>query len=408
MHTSRPQAALPWSVYWMAFGAFAIGTEGFMLAALLPELATDLSVSVQTAGQLVTVFALAYGLSSPVLTALSGNLGRRTLLLLSMSAFAAANLLAWAAPGYLALMAARILLAGAAGLFVPGANALASVIAGPERRGRAIAVVNGGITVAIALGVPLGATIGHRLGWRMTFLAIAALAVVATLGLARGLPRGIGAGVATATLRERLAVAKRPVILLTLISTALWATGAYVVYTYLALFLAQVAGFGGTQISAVLFLWGVAAGIGVMTGGSLADKLGAARVIVPAIGLSALAFLTLSFSADFLSPSSATLPVLGAVAAWGLAHWAFYPAQQARLVALAGLQATPIVLSLNASFMYLGFSAGAALGGIVVARASVADLGWVAGLCEIAALGLSVALLRTRSRKPAMPCPAAT
>ncbi|MFP3607181.1 MFS transporter, partial [Paraburkholderia sp. SIMBA_053] len=86
-------SSLPAPVYWLALGAFAIGTEGFMISPLLPGLATDLSVTIETAGQLVTVFALAYGLSSPVLTALSGSMNRRTLLLASMIAFALSNLL---------------------------------------------------------------------------------------------------------------------------------------------------------------------------------------------------------------------------------------------------------------------------------------------------------------------------
>src|SRR6266850_15368 len=163
MPTSSDKAAptsdegVPDSVYWMAFGAFAIGTEGFMISPLLPGLANDLAVSVEQAGQLVTAFSLAYAVSSPILTALTGSLNRRTLLLLSMSTFAISNVLAWAAQSFWWLLAARILLAMSAGLFVPGANALASSIVAPQRRGRAIAVVNGGISVAIALGVPMGA-----------------------------------------------------------------------------------------------------------------------------------------------------------------------------------------------------------------------------------------------------------
>ncbi|WP_454721066.1 MULTISPECIES: MFS transporter [Cupriavidus] len=384
---------VPAPVYWMAFGAFAIGTEGFMVAPLLPSLAADLSVSVESAGQLVTVFALAYGLSSPVLTALTGGLSRRTLLLSSMAAFTLANLLAWAAPGYWALMGARVLLAFSAGLFVPGAHALASAIVPPERRGRALAVVNGGISIAIALGVPLGAIVGHRLGWRMTFVSVAALSAIATVGLLRGLPKHVGSGVPTATLRERLRVARQPAVLLTLLVTALWATGAYVVYTYLALFLSTVTGLEGARISAVLFLWGVAAAAGVVTGGTLNDRLGSGAVIVPMIGFSVLAFLTLSASAYGLSPVAARVPVLIAIAVWGVAHWAFYPAQQARLVAVAGLKVAPIVLSLNASFMYLGFSVGAALGAVIIARSSVRNLGWAAAACELAATLLALLLL---------------
>src|ERR1700685_154216 len=91
-------------LYGLALGTFAIGTEGFVIAPLLPDLARDLSVSIVSAGQLVTVFALTYALSSPVLTALTGDVDRRRLLIVSMLAFAGANFVAWSAHGYFALL----------------------------------------------------------------------------------------------------------------------------------------------------------------------------------------------------------------------------------------------------------------------------------------------------------------
>ena len=401
MTSTTSSRTVPAAVWWLALGAFAIGTEGFMISPLLPGLAHDLGVTIETAGQLVTVFALAYGLSSPVLTALTGRVPRRALLLWSMVAFTLSNLIAFAANGFWGLMGARVLLALSAGLFVPGANALAGAIVTPERRGRAIAVVNAGITVAIALGVPLGAVMGHHLGWRMTFAGVAGLAAIATAGIAAGLPRDIGAGIPVASLRERLAVAAQPVVLLTLLTTSLWATGAYTVYTYLAPLLTATTGLHDGQIGLVMFLWGVAAAAGVFTGGTLSDRLGPTKVIVPALAVMAAAFFTLGLARPAGAFSIAALPVLGAVLAWGVAHWAFYPSQQARLIATAGVKVAPIVLSLNASFMYIGFSVGAAIGGLTLAHAGLPGLGRVAGLAELGALGLTLALGARRARAPA-------
>ncbi|SAL34489.1 MFS transporter [Caballeronia humi] len=384
-------------LYWLALGTFAVGTESFMIAGLLPGMAADLHTSIVATGQLVTVFALAYALSSPVLTALTGALHRRTLLIAALVAFSAANVIAWAAQNYWELMAARVLLAAAAGLYVPGANALAGAIAGPERRGTALAIVNGGITIAVAFGVPLGAFIGDRLGWRMTFAGVAALAAAASAGLILGLPRTIGAGLPVATLRERIETARRPVVLMTLIVTTLWAMGAYTVYTYLALFVAETTPLAGAQIGYVLFTWGVAAGVGVFAGGKAVDRIGPRRVIVPCLAVSIGAFSLMSASAHWLPASIALVPVLVGVIAWGVAHWSFYPAQQAGLIAIAGLRGTPIALSLNASFMYLGFSLGAALGSLTLSFTSVANLGWTAAACEVAALALTVGIWSARN-----------
>ena len=243
-------------LYWLALGTFAVGTEGFMIAAILPGIAGDLAVSLQAAGQLVTVFALTYALSSPLLTALTGNVNRRKLLILSMAAFAGANIVASVAPGYWFLVGARILLALSAGLYVPSANALAGVLVPPERRGRALAIVGGGISLAVAIGVPMGAFVGSHFGWRMTFLGVALLAAIALSGLLIGMPRGIGAGLPATSLRERLAVVRRPGAFGALMLTTVWAVGGYAVYTYIAPLLTAAVGFEGARIGYVLFLGG--------------------------------------------------------------------------------------------------------------------------------------------------------
>ena len=152
-----------------------------------------------------------------------------------------------------------------------------------------------------------------------------------------------------------------------------------------------------------MFMWGVAAAVGVVSGGTANDRFGPMAVIVPTIILSGVAFATLSVSAHFLSASAALFPVLIAIALWGVAHWAFYPAQQARLISIAGSSVASIVLSLNASFMYLGFSTGAALGAMTLTRFAISDLGWVAAACETAALLLTLVML-ARSAATASPC----
>jgi predicted MFS family arabinose efflux permease len=383
-------------LYWLALGTFAIGTEGFMIAPLLPDLSRDLSVSIASAGQLVTVFALTYALSSPLLTALTGDIDRRRLLIASMLAFAAANFVAWSANTYTGLLTARILLAIAAGLYAPNANALGSAIVDVSRRGTALSIVTGGSSVAVALGVPLGALIGDRFGWRVNFAAIGALALIATAGLLAGLPRDIAGRLPVASLRERLDVVQQPAVLLALLSTMLWATGAFTVYTYLALFLARAAGLTGLSVSIVLFAWGVAAVIGLRLGGRLTDRFGYFPVIATSL---ALAFLCLSTSAVILPPDAARAPILLAIILWGVSAWAFWPAQQARLISIAGMKVAPVALSLNASFQFLGFSCGAALGSLTLTSASPLALGWIGAICVAAALSLT-AVMRRRARCP--------
>lgn len=397
--TSLPSRA---PLVWLAFGAFAVATEAFMIAPLLPDIAADLSIGVGQAGQLITVFALTYAISSPVFTALTANVHRRRLLILCMAAFTLANLLAVAAGDYWELMVARILLAFAAGLYLPNATALAGVLVSPQQRGRALAIISGGSSLAIVLGVPLGALIGHGFGWRMTFAGVAVLAAIATGGLMIGLPRDIGAALPVASLRQRIEVARRPAVLAALLVTVLWASGAYTLYSYLATYLAATAGVSGASLSAVLFVWGVAAATGVFSGGSLTDKFGARRVIVPALSVLALAFASLSASALWLAPAQALVPVLGAIVIWGFTAWTFMPAQQTRLIAIGGVAAAPVVLSLNASFMYAGFSLGAVFGSLTLNAASHTGLGVVGAAFELLAVGLVLATGRRAAVVPAV------
>jgi predicted MFS family arabinose efflux permease len=385
---STRAARRPAALYWLALGTFAIGTEGFMIAALLTTIAADIRVSVAEAGLLVSVFALAYATSSPLLTALTGRVDRRQLLLGSMSLFAVFNMAAAQAHSFLALAAARVLLAFAAGIYTPNANALASALVPAAQRGRAIAMVNGGLTAAIALGVPLGALVGERLGWRTTFVGVGVLSAIAAAGLTRGLRRGVGASMVSASLRDRVRAVRDPRVARTLAVTTLWATGSYAVYTYVAPLLYAATPLRGSQIGLALFTWGAAAGIGLFVSGNATDRLGTKVVLRGSLTSLILALAGLAVVANVVAPAAAVLPVLAAMALWGMSSWAFFPAQQTRFIELVGVPSAPVALSLNASFMYLGFSLGAALGGVSLLHVGPRNLGFVGAVCELAALTL--------------------
>src|SRR5260370_24262933 len=217
---------------WCAVGKSATGTESLRMAALLRGLARDLFVTLTAAGQLVTVFGLTYAISSPALSALTAGVGRRNLLLISMTTFALANFFASTTTDFWQLLAARILLAAAAGLYVPSARALAGAIVAPARRGTALAIVKGGTSIAAALGVPLGAIVGHTFGWRTTFIAVAIMASIAVAGLSFGIPRGIDKALSAPSIRERLAVIRQAPLSFGFLVAMLWATAPYPCYTY--------------------------------------------------------------------------------------------------------------------------------------------------------------------------------
>jgi predicted MFS family arabinose efflux permease len=267
----------------------------------------------------------------------------------------------------------------------------------PERRGIALAIVNGGTSIAVALGVPLGAMIGHTLGWRMTFVGVGMMASIAVTGLFFGIPRGIDSGLSAPSIRDRLDIVRQVPLLTGFLITTLWATGAYTVYTYFASYLTTVTRIDGTHIGLAFFVWGVSAVVGLFLGGTLSDRFGSRAVMIPAFAFLTLSFVGLSVIGHYLSGTSALAPVAAAIVIWGLAAWGFFPAQQSRLMQVAGLKTAPIALSLNASFMYLGFSLGAMLGSLVLIHASVTTLGLIGAVCEIAAVLVVLATVPSRA-----------
>jgi predicted MFS family arabinose efflux permease len=313
---------------------------------------------------------------------LTARLERRRLLAAAMGGFVLANLLAALAPGYSALLAARLLLALSAASFMPAASGYAAALGGPERRGRALSKVTNGLTLAIIAGVPLGVLLGESFGWRATFLVVAALAALSLVGILAGLPRQ-PAGT-TASLSERLAIVKRPDLLVVLLTSALTVAGTFTIYTYLGVLLTDVADIAPPGVALVLLGFGLASAVGARVGGAAADRWGARPTVITSGGLALLAYLVLTFGL-FLGPMQARIVLLPSLMLSGLASWGLMTAQQARLVALAPALA-PVSLSLNSSAIYLGSAVGAATGALVIADVTGRPLGWMAAGFSLAAL----------------------
>jgi predicted MFS family arabinose efflux permease len=380
-------------IFWLALSSFAVGTESLVIAGLLPVISGDLHISLAATGQLVTIYALTYAIGSPILAVVFNNVDRRTAMIIALSCFIAGNLVAVAAGGFGMLLASRMLMALGAGLSVPTGLAVAVALAAPERRGRAVALVGTGITVATVLGVPLGTLVGNHFGWRATFAMVAMLGVAALAGLLFGLPHGLPR--ATATLKQRLAVARHGAVLHALVTTVFWSTGAFTVFTYLTIPMHQLQ-FSPNDVSIALLVFGLAAAIGNMLGGGLADRIGAIRTTALSLAVLAIVLSLQSMTLKYAPAGDARYIFVGLLFCWALAGWTFYPAQVSHLVRLEP-HAPMIVLSLNASAMYLGTAIGGALGGVVVVTLKGSDLGWVGG-CSMA-IALLLVLTRGRMRR---------
>jgi predicted MFS family arabinose efflux permease len=394
MHTRIPLLAL---------GTFAVGTELFVIAGLLPDIADELGVSTSTAGQLVTVFALLYALGAPVLAVLTGALTRRSLLCGALAVFAAANLVAAAAPSYGALMFARILAACGAALYTPTALGVAATGVSAERRGRALATVIAGLTAATVLGAPLGTLIASATSWRVTFVFVAALAITASLALRAGLPE-VESG-AVVGIRARMAVARRPAVLATLMIVATAFTGGFTLYTYIAPLAKAAAGVHGPSVVILLLASGAAALAGNVLGGFGADRWTPAKTALSA-------YATLAFGLALCGALVATRPARPVASGglvvvmlfWGLGAWAPNAPMQKLLVANA-MDAPAVALSLIGSANYAGIALGGAIGGAALAAVGPSAVPLAAACVEILALGLLLTIGRVATHETASRTP---
>jgi len=388
----------------LAVGAFAVGTDNFVINGVLAQISSSMEVSTATAGQLITLFALVYAISAPILAVALARLPRRRVLTSAMALFVLGNALGALAPNYGTILFARILSAVAAAMYIGPAMATAAGLVPVNVRGRALALVGGGLTVATALGVPSGTLIGALGSWRWTLVLVSVVAAVAAVGIAVALPAVPEP--AAVSLIQRLGIAARPAVLLGLLANTSTVAGTFCLFTYIGPLAANETPITGVGLTIVFLAWGFAAVIGNPIGGRCADRFGANRTLVAgllvvATALSGIGLLTVI--TERTQWVSAALLLL-AVVVLSLSSWALPPAQLHRMVGLAPA-AAPIVSSLNSSATYLGLAVGGALGGLLLSVSSTSALGWLGATLQFVAIGF-VAASHRRAAAPA-PFPAA-
>jgi predicted MFS family arabinose efflux permease len=377
-------------IYLLAAGAFAVGTSAYVVSGVLPAVSAELDVSVTAAGQLTTVFALAYAVSAPLLATVTARWERRSLLLAALLVAALGNALSAVATTYPLLLTGRIVAALGAAAYTPAATLFATALRPPAERGRAVAIVFGGLTVALALGVPMGSLLAGGIGYRGVFALVAAVSLVTAVAVRLQLP--LMAGSAAVPLRERFAAAADGRVLTVLAITVSGVVATMCVYIYVVPLLSVTTGLDGSIIGALLLAYGLGAIVGNWWGGRATDRFGSVRTLFATMAGFMVMIATL--------PVTATTAVGAGLAlfVWSVFTWSFNPPVQALLLELA--PSGGLVLSLNASAIYLGMGLAGVLGGVVVDTAGALALPQVG-----AALGLvSVVLLlmlRSRTRSAA-------
>lgn len=370
----------------LSVGTFVLGVGAFGVLGVMTPVSRDLGLSPVGAGWVISSYAFAYALGSPLGTSLTGRLDRRTVLVIGMGLIALGGLVCALANSAVLLYAGRIALAVGSGLYSPAAAGVAVATVTPEGRGKALATVYAGLTLSQVGGIPVASYIGATIGWPWLFIGIAAggLAMMAALWLR--VPQGIAVAPASLGDLGRTLLDVRLTLALALTITVMGA--AWIPYTFLAPVIEEKTGGSAELVGLLLVIYGLGSVSGNVLGGFLVDRVGPNRTLaVSAIG--PLPF----FAAVTLLPWG---PVTGATLlfGWGVVGWTIAVAQQSRLVLLdpARMQ---VLLALNAACMYLGAAFGSTVGGLAKAMGGVPALGIAAvavGLVGVAHLALTVRL----------------
>ncbi len=338
----------------LALGMFALGTDTFVMAGILPQLAHSFDVDIAVAGQLTTLYAIAYALLAPTIAAVAGNVPRKQLMLAGLGIFVLANLATALAPSFAVALVSRVFAGLGAAMYSPTATGTGASIVAPNRRGQAIAVIVAGLTAATALGSPIGTVLGGLGDWRWTMYFVSAVGLAAGLGilvLLRQVPLTPRIG-----LRARLAPLKDSRIGWTLLTTYLGMAGNFLVYVYFSVVFDRVL-VNALVFGALLVVWGAS---GTLTNIALArvlDRTSPTRVMFVVLAAQAV-------DMAFLPWTSASLgPAVVAVAIWGATGWGIQGPQQYRLVNIAPPIA-PVLLGLNTAATYLGVTTAGILGAV--------------------------------------------
>jgi predicted MFS family arabinose efflux permease len=373
----RHLAQVRWS---LMFGNFVIGCGIMVVPGTMNDLARSLHVSVALAGQLFAIGAATVCFGAPLLAGWVAGFDRRRLLAASLVGYAVGHALCAAMPSYAALWPLRAATMLGAAVFTPQAAAAVGFMAPTEHRGRAIAFIFLGWSMASVLGLPLSAWLGDTFGWRFAFAAVAGIALLAAGWVFAVMPDGVRpAALSLAAWKHAFS---SPLLMAIVAVTFLTGAGQFTLFAYFTPYFRDVL-HASTLDSSLLLVWFGAFGVvGNVVLTRFIDRIGAHVAATIMVCLIAVTFIAWPFAAGAIGTGLALAP-------WAFGCFSGQSAQQARLSAAAPALA-PALMALNTSAIYLGQAAGASSGGWLIAHDGYGALSLSGLVWLIAAIGVSL------------------
>ncbi|HLS23540.1 MAG TPA: MFS transporter [Pseudogracilibacillus sp.] len=375
-------------VYMLMLIAFVVGMSELIVGGILDLIATDLHITISTAGLLITVFAFVFAISSPILLVTFARVERKKLIMLSLVVFFIGIMLAVVSTNFTMLLLSRILSAASGSVATVLSINLASRVVEPAYRGRAIGLVVMGISGSLVLGLPIGVFLGNFINWRAPFILTAFLTLLLFVGVHFTLQQVKPTQVVT--LREQLATLKDHRVFLAHATTFFFLAGHFTFYGYLTPYVKETMNFDGLTISILYLCYGIAAVSGGGLAGVFADRFGNRKTLLSAIAILALSLFIMPFTTNLLI---LFWPIL---ILWGIVSWGITPPIQSHLFQVAP-ETSDIQQSLNNAALQLGIAFGTLVGSFIIDYRSIAVTPHVG--IGFVALSFIAAMITMRNRE---------
>lgn len=371
-----------WKIYLLAVISFLNGASEYVIAGILDKIAESSNISVSSAGQLITVFSIAFGVGTPFLIAFTSKLDRKKLLVYALTVFSVINILIATITGYEMLIVARIISALSAGVIQVTLLTLAAVLAAPGKQGSSIATVIMGNSTALVIGVPIGRVVASHYDWNIIFIGLGVIGLILLFLALLIIPKVVAEEVVP--LRVQFKFIMQPRITAALLITFVWLGSYSILFTYISPYLLDIFSMSDQGVTVALFIFGIASAIGSKIGGLSTDKWGTFRTLAGGMILHATALLLF----PFIGQSIFLLYIL--LIFWAIAAWSSGTPIQFQLISLAPA-ASGIVLSLHSAIGQVGMAAGAGIGGIAVNHNLLNYIPWIGALALV--IGIVTTLL---------------
>jgi MFS transporter, DHA1 family, putative efflux transporter len=349
-------------IYLLTLLSFFVGTSQFIIAGVLDKIADSLNITVSSAGQLVTIFALASAIGTPILTMLVSKYSLKKQLLIAIFIFLVGAFLTPLNLGYEILVLARAITGIGTILFVVTAYVLAGQLSGMGKQGSGMSYIALGFSLSQVAGVPLGRMIANIYDWQMIFYIVGVLVFFGSIFIMVTFQEKSSQN--SPSIKEQINILKNKKISLSLTVTVFAFITFSAITTFITPLIFSIQKVDEHTIALIFTILGIASVIGSKTGATIADKIGVQKVLLSTMSIVVISLIIMNIFSQSLIVFVSMLTI------WNIAIWMFGPTQGLNLSKMIPNHAS-ILLSLNSSFIQLGFAFGAFLGGLSIEKFSI-------------------------------------